>query len=103
MKKIINQIRQGDVLLERINEMPKNLKEKDKILAYGEVTGHKHLFDSGHVLVFENESKEQFVEAKQEAILKHEEHKAMTIPKGKWKVVLQREYDLLSGVRQVMD
>lgn len=43
------QYRQGDVLLERIDRRPKDLKQQDRdkgrvILAYGETTGHAHAF-----------------------------------------------------------
>ena len=40
------QFRQGDVLIERVGELPKKLKKQEKqnrvILAHGEVTGHAH-------------------------------------------------------------
>ena len=40
------QIRQGDVLLES-SRIPKDAKEKDKVLAYGEATGHAHVIGEG--------------------------------------------------------
>ena len=45
----------------------------------------------------------QFVQIGTESILQHQEHKAITVPKGKYEVVIQREFDLLEGTRQVMD
>lgn len=95
--------RQGDVLLKKIDVLPDNLKPKDKILAYGEVTGHNHKFTSEQVLVFEDVKHQQFVDVKEEAILEHEEHKHITIPKGLYEVVIQREFDIFQGVRQVLD
>ena len=97
-------MRQGDIMLVQIDELPKNLKErKDKVLAYGEVTGHSHRFRNPQVLVFENPNGEKFVELQQEEQLIHEEHETIKVPKGKYKVIQQREYDLHKGIRQVMD
>ena len=95
--------RQGDVLLIPIKELPKGLKEKDKILAYGEATGHKHQFIEATAKVFDNGTGQQYVMLKQKSVLQHEEHSSITIPKGEYKVVLQREQDIVEGVRQVMD
>lgn len=95
--------RQGDVLLVKIDKLPSGLKEKDKILAYGEVTGHRHQFSSEQVCVFENEQKQQFVDVQEDSPLLHEEHNIIQVPKGVYKVVLQREFDIIAGVRQVMD
>ena len=100
---MLNQIRQGDVLLRRISKLPNDLKEKNKILAYGEVTGHKHQFNSEQVLVFEDEQRNQFIDVKEKAELLHEEHKNVLVPKGKYEVFLQREYDLVVGIRSVTD
>lgn len=95
-------IRQGDVLLKRIDSIPKGMKKEDKcILAYGEVTGHKHqILEYGTLFKKDNRS---FLEMKDNGILKHEEHAALNIPKGCYEVVIQREFDLLGQVRQVMD
>jgi hypothetical protein len=95
--------RQGDVLLVKIDSLPVGLRVKDKILAYGESTGHKHMFRSRQVQVFENDLHEQFVQTNQESTLLHEEHEQIQIPKGSYKVVLQREFDIISRVRQVLD
>lgn len=97
------QIRQGDVLLEQISKLPKGLKQKDKILAYGETTGHKHQFVSELATVFEDKLRKQFVELKEQSILEHEEHTKIALPKGVYKVTIQREFDIVEGTRQVMD
>lgn len=97
-------IRQGEVMLIRINEFPKKLKEKDKILAYGEITNHKHRFETNQVQVFADESGQQFVQVKKPSQLIHEEHQALEIPKGNYKVVLQREFDMVENfAKQVLD
>ena len=95
--------RQGDVALVKITKLPKKLVEKDKVLALGETTGHKHQFVSQSVQVFRDNKNNQFVDVKQDSELVHEEHHKLQIPKGKYKVVLQREFDLVSGTRQVLD
>ncbi|MFW9927940.1 MAG: hypothetical protein ACFFD1_00950 [Candidatus Thorarchaeota archaeon] len=96
--------RQGDVLLVEINKLPKNLKEKDKTIAYGEITGHHHRFKSKQVQVFVDDENQQFVQIKKPSKLVHEEHSELEIPKGDFKVILQREYDILEeNIRQVLD
>lgn len=97
------QIRQGDVFLESINEIPKETKEKDKILAYGEATGHHHRFENNEARVFIDNSGNQYCQLEEQSELIHEEHDNIKIPKGNWIVRKQREYDVSEGVRQVMD
>ena len=79
------------------------MKEKNKILAEGEATGHMHRFESPQALVFADSNGNQFVDLKEKSSLIHEEHSQIAVPKGKYKVVIQREVDLLGKVRQVMD
>lgn len=94
----MKQFRQGDVLLVRVDELPKERKDitpGDRIvLAYGEVTGHAHaiheprskarLWDAGA---------ERFLQVIQQTTLRHEEHDPITLEPGIYKVVRQREYD----------
>ena len=99
------EIRQGDVLLRKINTLPKGLKEKNKILAYGEITGHHHRFRENLqcVSVFADEQGKQFCDVKSEAVLEHEDHAHLKVPEGKYEVIIQREFDLIEGVRSVCD
>lgn len=94
--------RQGDVLLRQIREIPKGMPKKDEILAYGEVTGHKHRL-MGSVQVFGKIGEQQFADIEEETELVHEEHDTLKIPKGKYQVIQQREFDVVEGSRQVMD
>jgi len=96
-------IRQGDVLLKKVEKIPKGLKKRDdKTVALGELTGHHHTF-SGQVCVFGEMGKRQFVDVQQQSVLEHQEHKNIVVPKGKYEVIIQREFSALDGVRQVMD
>lgn len=107
--------RQGDVLLVEVNDIPlgaKDITPKDRIvLAYGEVTGHAHAIypEQREVTVLDRALKrepqtaikaklwdagaERFLQVVEKTALKHEEHSAIELPKGNYKVVRQREYD----------
>jgi hypothetical protein len=101
----MKQIRQGDVFLMQIDKLPENIKPKNNVLAYGEVTGHSHRFEESKLVqVYQDDNNDQYIDVQEEqADLIHEEHHVLQIPKGMYKVVLQRELDILSQVRQVMD
>jgi hypothetical protein len=100
---IKGQIRQGDVLLTPIDKLPENLKEKDNILAYGEVTGHKHQLVGTQVQVFADDRRNQFAEVKEKSILRHEEHGWVDVVEGIKSVRIQREEDIIEGIKQVLD
>jgi hypothetical protein len=96
--------RQGDVLLRQIKELPKGLKPKqDKVLAYGEATGHMHLFFNPYTELYVDMEGKQYVYLVEDSLLEHEEHASVMIPQGTYEVVIQREFDLLEGTRQVAD
>ena len=91
------QVRQGDVYIEYIAEIPKGAKkDQGKVLAYGEVTGHAHCIDKvnlDNVDIYVDEKGEMFLQAKTEATIVHDEHGPVTIPKGNFKVTRQRQFD----------
>jgi len=95
-------IRQGDVLLKKIDSIPKGLMQEEKcILAYGEVTGHKHqILDNG---ILYKDNNKTYLKMNNEGILSHEEHAKLNIPKGEYEIIIQREFDLLGAVKSVMD
>jgi|SRR3972149_2246018 len=99
-----NQIRQGDILLEETNlEDHKNKKllcTGRRVLAYGEVTGHSHVLD-GEIQYYENNG--TIICQIEEGVLVHEEHGNIDFPKGTYMVIKQREYDIMSGIRPVID
>lgn len=103
MKKV-EMYRQGDILLKKIEKIDgKKVCEEQKILAYGEVTGHKHVLKGKGVKFFETEDGQVQVQVEQTAQLMHEEHHQIDIEQGNYLIVQQREFDLVEGVRQVAD
>ncbi len=96
--------RHGDVMIQECESIPEQAKKvKGNILVRGEVTGHAHrLSDPGAFQIFETPNF-LFVEVTEnEAILDHEEHDTITLPKGKYKVWVQREYTP-EAIRRVID
>lgn len=93
--------RQGDVLLQKIDSIPKGAIVKDNVLAKGEITGHSHrIVGNTQTYIMDGQ---QFVMVNEASVLQHEEHKPITVPKGMYKVRIQREYTLTEEVRQVTD
>lgn len=104
--------RQGDVLLRKIKSLPTGVVPKDKILARGEVTGHKHRFleqqelqqvkrPDENTMVFIDESGKQFVQVlSPTAVLEHEEHGNITVPQGEYEVVIQKEHDAIAEYKK---
>jgi len=105
------QIQQGDVLLEKIEVMPNDVKvinptEKGYVLAEGEATGHAHRIteiDSNICQLYEKDGA-LYVKALKPVVLKHEEHKQITIEEGIWKIGKVNEYDYISKItKKVVD
>lgn len=102
-------MRQGDILLRKIEKLPGGLKEKDKILAYGEST-HTHRFREGSAtIVYEDSNQKQYAVVEETSELLHEQHKFkepnryMKIDPGIYEVIQQRELTIQEGIRRVMD
>lgn len=105
----MKQLRQGDVMLTKIDNAPENLTpvKTDNgrvILAYGEVTGHAHAIDESCAKLFAVSGVEdKFLCVETDTEVTHEEHSAIPLEKGWYKVTRQREEDLMGEVRQVAD
>jgi hypothetical protein len=102
--------RQGDVLLIRVDEIPKQakLRKADSrragfVLAEGEVTGHHHVLEGPRVQVLDvaQEVFARIMEAP--ATVTHPEHATVTIPPGEYEVRRQVEYEPGELPRQVLD
>lgn len=94
-------IRQGDVILVPVQPI-KGQKLPHLILAEGEVTGHKHRIMEGQAELYETDGTFYLSVLSSEAVLVHEEHKAISIPQGTWMIRIQREYEP-QGWRYVAD
>lgn len=103
--------RQGDVLLLQIDEIPTEASacnvKGDVILAYGEATGHAHRLAPELVKPFAkggiwSPTAERFIQAAEGATLTHEEHGAIALAPGNYRVIQQREYSP-SEIRHVAD
>lgn len=89
--------RQGDVLLMPVQAIPGTASrgERDNgriILAYGEVTGHAHAISEESVAVLEYEGTRYIRVPDEGAKLKHEEHRAIALAGGEYRIVTQKEY-----------
>jgi len=97
--------RQGDVLIRRIQSLPKQKAQPrlTGILAYGEVTGHAHRVESlEHAEVLEVESGLYLRVGEEGVRIVHEEHAPITLPQGNYEVEIQREYTP-AEIRNVAD
>lgn len=99
---------QGDVLLKEINSYGINFNEKnynekkDLILAEGEATGHNHRIVSGLAMLYVS-GNDMFLKVISEtALLKHQTHNPIEIPKGDYKIEIVKEYDDIEE-RRVLD
>jgi len=102
--------RQGDVLLVPVAEIPKSArsvssKHSRLILAEGEATGHHHSIlasDGVDLMGAPSQSELYLLVAEGDALLEHQEHATITVKKGTYRVIIQREYDPASE-RRVTD
>lgn len=96
--------RQGDVLVEHIDNIPANATKQRRqkiILAYGEKTGHNHAIERDQADWWKTET-EQFVTVKNTATITHQEHAPIALPAGNYRVTRQREY-APEAIRNVAD
>lgn len=102
------QIRQGDVMLEMVDEIPTGFKfqSNNTIVAHGEVTGHCHEIvlddDELSVEMFVGKNGEIVYKLPCPALLKHQEHGEISLPKGVFFYTRQREYSP-EAIRNVQD
>lgn len=91
--------RHGDVVLEEISDMPEDCSKVDHtntdgiILAEGEKTGHRHRVDTKDGELYSVPKRDwRILVLKKPAKLFHEEHKTITLPAGKYRVHIKRQY-----------
>ena len=100
----MEQYRHGDLLIMPVDSIPKGAKQteksKQRILAYGEVTGHAHRLSAGTVTELGGET---FFTTTVETTLTHDEHGPIVFKPGNYRVVHQKEYSPDYGSVRVAD
>jgi hypothetical protein len=99
MSKTPKMYRQGDVLIVAVDEIPADVElvkrtKRGVVLAEGEVTGHAHRIPSRSASLYRSESDARFMRVMGPAPVKleHEEHTAIEIPPGNYRVSIHAEY-----------
>lgn len=101
---IVKSFRQGDLLFTKASSVPKGKVRKNGHILEGEATGHIHrvgvladaeVVECGEELYLR-------VTAEGGVSIMHEDHAALTIPKGNWRIERQREYSP-EEIRNVAD
>jgi len=96
---------QGDVLIKSIRSIPSGEQEvvRSKIVAFGEVTGHKHRIEGDSVEVLKILDT-LYINAQKAFKIHHEEHNTQVIPAGNYRVDITTEADPFTNLkRQVAD
>ena len=110
---------QGDILIERVDNLDPdkfNSVAADPdgavVLARGEVTGHRHAIHGGAVM-FRDDSLARGMPTElyighirvtaTEALLGHEEHATIRLPKGTYRVRRQREFEAEAGSSRIVE
>lgn len=84
---------QGDVILMPVDQIPQSAtKKRNNHLAEGEMTGHFHNAVGDGVAVLEK-GEGLYLDAPNGCEVEHQEHKTISVPAGKFKVIGVREYD----------
>ncbi len=100
--------RHGDVLVQSVPSLPAAHPRPGITLARGEVTGHSHRFAVGagggvaEVQLYQAGPDTYLEVLAQSADLIHEEHHTISLPRGFYKVWMQREYSP-EAIRRVLD
>ena len=114
-----NHYRQGDVLIERISNIPGSAKKQKRssrvILAHGEMTGHHHMLETSDPADWWKEGEistanskpstlagELFVSLPAGGVVTHQEHAKIKLPTGTYRITRQREYSP-EAIRNVAD
>lgn len=89
--------RQGDILLVKVDKLPADVKPVKRdagriVLAYGEVTGHAHAITATRVKFLEAPDGARFLSSDTAFTVAHEEHAAVKVSAGTFRVIRQREY-----------
>ncbi len=91
-KEVVMYYQQGDVIIEKVSGV-EGKKLDHLVLQTGEATGHAHRISKGLAELFESGSTKFLRILSNEAVLTHEEHKQIILPKGDYKIKIVREHD----------
>lgn len=96
-------LQQGDIILKSIDEIPRKAKKVNKsdkgfIIQHGKVTGHSHRIEDNVELYEHNDTK--YLKTLNPIELKHEEHKPLIIPPGKYMITRIMQYDPFEAEEQ---
>ena len=96
--------RQGDVLLISTNSIPKSAKKLKPeggrvVLAHGEVTGHAHAIYNPSIAALYGDGLDRFLKVMEAVPLSHEEHSAIQLPAGNYRVIIQKSYTTAEMVK----
>lgn len=102
--KIKTQFRQGDVLIQRVEQLPVDAKpDKGRvILAHGEVTGHAHEIAMDAAEAWKLDGQTVALALNKNASVTHQEHASIPLTPGTYLVTRQREYSP-EAIRNVAD
>jgi hypothetical protein len=96
--------RQGDIIILGITEIPysysKPILLATNVIREGEISGHKHEVKNGKLYEM---SGKIYIEADRGCQVIHPEHKPIHLPKGKYEINIQREYDEAKDSKKVKD
>ena len=100
------QLRQGDILVERVEGLPHGVRARivpklagPLVLAAGEQSGHSHRVETEGEAAFvpaeptPADPSRGWLTVEARARLVHDEHAALDLPPGTYRVVQQRRYD----------
>ena len=92
---MIRMFRQGDILIKKVSQIPKSaIKRKNGVILEGEASNHFHRMNDGLVFDWNGAI---YLEAFENATITHEEHNAISLEKGSYEVVRQREANSIGG------
>jgi len=94
--------RQGDIVIREVRRLPADVRRQcSPVLAYGEKTGHSHrLKGPGQVW---RQDTQLYLRLEHPSQIVHEEHRAITLSPGIYKVLGQREFVSPAEDRRVLD
>ncbi|QEH32435.1 hypothetical protein OJF2_09060 [Aquisphaera giovannonii] len=96
--------RHGDVFIAAVGSIPGDAaRKRHVVLAEGEVTGHSHrIAEAGAAELLERDGTLYLRVLADRAKLIHQEHRAIELPRGEYRVWQQREYTP-QAIRTVLD